>query len=146
MTRGEHPDSQAVAATICAALKEPAVAAGFAPGQPHAEAGRASVIFCSAPDTVARSLRGLIDDDTHGPEGPHCIDLTIEAGLQAGGGWALARADVESESLVDAALALGRPDLVALLAGESLSAVSLETALSRVAELLATAVAAAVAD
>ena len=139
MTQGEHPEPSAAAAAICTALNEPANAVGFAAGQPSAQAGLASVIFCSAPDTLASSLRVLIDDDTHGPDGPLCIDLTIEATLQPGRGWVVQRADVETVLVADAALAMGDPDLAARLTPESLAAVSLDTALSRVAELLARA-------
>ena len=140
MTQGEHPESAAAAAAaICAALDEPAVAAGFAPGQAHWQAGMASAIFCSAPDILASSLRVLIDDETHGSNGPLCIDLTIEATLQPGRGWVVQRADVETVLAADAALAMGDPNLAARLTPELLAAVSLETALSRVAELLARA-------
>jgi len=139
MTRGEHSEAAAAAAEICAALNGPAVAAGFALGQPHSQAGVASVIFCSAPDSVATSLRVLINDDAHGPDGPLCIDLTIEATLQPGFGWVMGRADIETVLAADAALALGDPNLAARLTPQSLAAVSLDTALSRVAELLAKA-------
>jgi hypothetical protein len=139
MARLEHPEPTPAEAAgeICSALNDPAVAAGFAAGQPPAHPGLASVIFSGAPNRVARLLRVLIDDETHGPAGPLCIDLTIEATLQPGLGWVVSRADVETVRVADAAVAVGDPNLAGRLNPQSLAAVPLETALARVAELLA---------
>ncbi len=94
----DNNESVRVTAAICTALDGPAVAAGFAAGQPWAGEGAASVIFCSDPATLAGSLRVLVDDETHGPGGPQCIDLTVAAAL-APVGWTVTRADLEGHEV-----------------------------------------------
>lgn len=102
MTESEHPAADATAAAICSALDAPAIAAGFAAGQASSWSGAASVIFCADPAALSPSLREQIDDETHGPDGPRCLDLTVEAEQGADGGWQLTRADFEAEPIADA--------------------------------------------
>ena len=106
MTVVHHPDADAIAATICDALDDVAVAAGFARGQRNSERDRASVIFCADPATLAPRLRARIDDDTHGPDGPRCIDLTVEARRSPQNAWVVTRADFEGEEVPLSTVAL----------------------------------------
>ena len=92
----EHSEPAVVAVQVCAALDSNAVAAGFAAGQRWVGEGAVSVIFCANPATLAPALRARIDDETHGPGGPLCIDLTIEA-ADTSDGWVVTRADLEGE-------------------------------------------------
>lgn len=110
MTVVNHPEADAIADTICAVLDAVAVAAGFARGQRYSERDMASVIFCSDPATLAPLLRARIDDDTHGPDGSHCIDLTVEAHRSPQHAWALTRADLDGETVL-----LNNDDLVGAL-------------------------------
>lgn len=99
MTVVHHPDADAIAAAICEALDDVSVAAGFARGQRYSERDMASVIFCADPAMLTPRLRARIDDDTHGPDGPHCIDLTVQARRSPERAWAVTRADLEGEEV-----------------------------------------------
>jgi hypothetical protein len=99
MTVVDHPEADSIAATVCDVLDTVAVAAGFARGQRHSERDRASVIFCADPATLAPRLRARIDDSTHGPDGPRCIDLTVEARRSSHDGWVVTRADLEGDTV-----------------------------------------------
>lgn len=95
----DHPEADSIAATVCDVLDSVAVAAGFARGQRHSERDRASVIFCADPVTLAPRLRVLIDDASHGPDGPRCIDLTVEVRRSSQHGWVVTRADLEGDTV-----------------------------------------------